>query len=28
LMIFRGILFSELDGSNRRSRVYRYKLRD
>ncbi|MFQ5850284.1 MAG: hypothetical protein ACE5JU_06805 [Candidatus Binatia bacterium] len=28
LMIFRGILFSELNGSNRRGRVYRYKLRD
>ncbi len=25
LMIFRGLLFSELNGSNRRSRVYRYK---
>jgi hypothetical protein len=28
LMIFRGILFSELNGSNRRARVYRYKVRD
>ena len=28
LMIFRGILFSELNGSNRRARIYRYKLRD
>jgi hypothetical protein len=25
LMIFRGILFTELDGTTRRSRVYRYK---
>lgn len=25
LMIFRGLLFSELNGSNRRSRVYRHK---
>jgi len=25
LMIFRGILFAELDGTTRRSRVYRYK---
>jgi hypothetical protein len=28
LMVFRGILFSELNGSNRRGRIYRYKLRD
>ena len=28
LMIFRGLLFSELNGSNRRARVYRYKARD
>jgi hypothetical protein len=28
LMIFRGILFSELNGSNRRARVYRYKVTD
>ena len=28
LMIFRGLLFSELNGSNRRSRVYRYKARN
>ena len=28
LMIFRGLLFSELNGSNRRARVYRYKVRD
>ena len=28
LMIFRGLLFSELNGSNRRARVYRYKVRE
>ncbi len=28
LMIFRGLLFSELNGSNRRARVYRYKVHD
>lgn len=28
LMIFRGLLFSELNGSNRRARIYRYKTRD
>ena len=28
LMIYRGILFSELNNSNRRARVYRYKVRD
>lgn len=28
LMIFRGLLFSELNGSNRRGRVYKYKIRD
>ncbi len=28
LMIFRGLLFSELNGSHRRARVYRYKARD
>ncbi len=28
LMIFRGLLFSELNGSNRRARIYRYKARD
>ncbi len=28
LMIFRGLLFSELNGSNRRARVYRYKARE
>jgi len=28
LMIFRGLLFSELNGSNRRGRIYRYKARD
>jgi hypothetical protein len=27
LMIFRGLLFSELNGTTRRSRVYRYKAR-
>lgn len=27
-MIFRGILFAELNGSTPRSRVYRYKMRD
>ena len=26
LMVFRGILFTELNGSNRRGRIYRYKL--
>ena len=28
LMIFRGLLFSDLNGSNRRSRVYRYQARN
>ncbi len=28
LMIFRGLLFSELNGSNRRARIYRYKAHD
>jgi len=28
LMIFRGLLFSELNGSNRRARIYRFKARD
>jgi len=28
LMMFRGLLFSELNGSNRRARIYRYKARD
>ncbi|HEX9878751.1 MAG TPA: hypothetical protein VGB25_00995 [Candidatus Binatia bacterium] len=28
LLILRGLLFSELNGSNRRARVYRYKTRD
>ena len=27
LMIFRGLLFSELNGSNRRARIYKYKMR-
>jgi hypothetical protein len=27
LMIFRGLLFTELSGTTRRSRVYRYKAR-
>ena len=27
LMIFRGLLFAELNGTTRRSRVYRYKAR-
>lgn len=28
LMILRGLLFAELNGSNRRARVYRYKARE
>ncbi len=28
LMIFRGLLFTELNDSNRRARIYRYKARD
>jgi len=28
LMMFRGLLFSELNGSNRRARIYRYKSHD
>jgi len=28
LMIFRGLLYSELNGSNRRARIYRYKVHD
>lgn len=28
IMIFRGILFAELNGSTPRNRVYRYKMRD
>lgn len=28
IMVFRGILFSQLHGSTRRNRVYRFKMRD
>jgi hypothetical protein len=28
LMIFRGLLFAELNGSNRRARIFKYRLLD